>query len=155
VRALPRPMSLTRLSGNRAVSRWVEDIQRAVAGYEVARRPVAAVLVHRDADGADPDGLAAAELRSQLAPVSGRPVVPVQAIEAWWFLFPDAVEAVRPVAWRGVMPRTRRDVEMIVRPKNELIRLTGAHPKPAYSEADSPSIAQKIREIKPIQYGTS
>jgi hypothetical protein len=86
------------------VGRWVEDITRAVAAYEVARRPVAAVLVHRDADGADPDSRVAAELASQISSVRGHPVVPVQAIEAWWFLFPDAVEAVRPRAWRGVMP---------------------------------------------------
>jgi hypothetical protein len=137
------------------VGRWVDDISRAVVAYQVARRPVAAVLVHRDADGADPDGYVAAELGSQISSVRGHPVVPVQAIEAWWFLFPDAVEAVRPRAWQGVMPRRSRDVEVIVRPKDELMRLTGGRSRPPYSEADSPAIARKVRDLRPRSYGSS
>jgi len=154
VRALPRPTSLTRKAGSRAVSRWVEEISGVVAAYQVARRPVAAVLVHRDADGADPDGRVAADLGSQISSVRGHPVVPVQAIEAWWFLFPDAVEAVRPHAWRGVMLRRDRDVEVIVRPKDELMRLTGRS-RSKYSEADSPAIARKVRDLRPRRYGSS
>jgi len=144
VRPRPRPTSLTRQAGTRAVARWVEDIRQAVVAHEAAGRHVAAVLVHRDADSADPDGEIAAKLKNQLASVGGHPVVPVQAIEAWWFLFPDAVEAVRPRAWRDLMPRRSRDVEGIVRPKDELARLTGQRARTPYSEADSPAIARNV-----------
>lgn len=146
IRALPRPTSLTRTAGVRPVRRWVDEIAKAIRAHEAARGPVAAVLVHRDADGADPDGLVAAALKDQLAGFGGHPVVPVHTIEAWWFLFPDAVEAVRPTMWRGCMPRRARDVERIERPKNELMNRTGASGATAYSEADSPAIARKIRE---------
>ncbi len=44
------------------------------------------------------------------------------------------------------MPRRARDVERIDRPKNELVNRTGARGATAYSEADSPAIARKIRE---------
>lgn len=155
IRALPKPTSLTRSAGARAVRNWVEDIERVVLAYEAARGPVTAVLVHRDADGADPEQAVAAALRTQLSPLSGHPVVPVQTIEAWWFLFPDAVEAVRPGAWRNCMPRRHRDVERIDRPKEELMRRTGGRGRPAYAEADSPAVARKIREQSPMPYGSS
>lgn len=146
VRPLPRPTSLTRTAGSLAVRRWVDEIEKAVRAHEAVKGPVAAVLVHRDADGADPGETVAAALRDQLARLAGHPVVPVQAMEAWWFLFPDAVEAVRPGAWKGCMPRRRRDVELIERPKDELIRRTSTRGVRPYSEADSPAIARKVRE---------
>jgi hypothetical protein len=155
VRALPRPTSLTRSAGAHPVRRWVSEIARAVRAHEAAKGPVAAVLVHRDADGPDPDETVAAALRGQLVSVGGHPVVPVHAIEAWWFLFPDAVEAVRPVTWRGCMPRRHRDVERIDRPKDDLMNRTGARGGTGYTEADSPAIARKIREQARMPQGSS
>jgi hypothetical protein len=155
VRALPRPTSLTRTAGTAAVRRWVDEIEMAIRAHEAARGPVTAVLVHRDADRADPSETVAATLRQQLASSAGHPVVPVQAMEAWWFLFPDAVEAVRPRAWRGCMPRRRRDVEGIDRPKHELIARTAAKGGVPYTEADSPAIARKIREQGSEPHGYS
>lgn len=155
IRALPRPTSLTRSAGAHPVRRWVDELARAVRAHEAARGPVAAVLVHRDADGADPDGTVSAALKDQLASLGGHPVVPVHTIEAWWFLFPDAVEAVRPATWRGCMPRRPRDVERIDRPKSELMNRTGSRGATAYSEADSPAIARKIREQGKGPQGTS
>ena len=155
VRALPRPTSLTRTAGAAAVRRWVDEIEMAIRGHEAARGPVTAVLVHRDADRADPGETVAATLSGQLASFAGRPVVPVQATEAWWFLFPDAVEAVRPRAWRGCMPRRQRDVERIDRPKHELIGRTAARGGVPYTEADSPAIARKVREQAREPHGSS
>lgn len=155
VRALPRPTSLTRTAGARLVRRWVTEIAKAVQAHEAAKGPVVAVLVHRDADGPDPDASVAAALRGQLAPLGGQLVVPVQMIEAWWFLFPDAVEAVRPGTWRGCLPRRHRDVERIDRPKNELMSRTGAGGGTSYTEADSPAIARKIREQGGTPHGLS
>ena len=155
VRSLPRPTSLTRTAGAHPVRRWVTEIAKAVQAHEAAKGPVAAVLVHRDADGPDPDASVAAAPRGQLASLGGHPVVPVHTIEAWWFLFPDAVEAVRPGTWRGCMPRRHRDVERIDRPKDELMNRTGARGGTAYTEADSPAIARKIREQAGMPRGSS
>jgi hypothetical protein len=155
VRPLPRPTSLTRTAGALAVRRWVDDIATAIRGHQAVQGPVTAVLVHRDADGPDPGETVAAALQCQLASLGGHPVVPVQAMEAWWFLFPDAVEAVRPGVWRNCMPRRRRDVETIDQPKHELIRRTGARKGAPYAEADSPAIARKVREQAQEPLGTS
>jgi hypothetical protein len=116
---------------------------------------VAAVLVHRDADGPDPDAKVATSLEEALRPVDGHAAVAVQEIEAWWLLFPDAVEAVRPVAWKGRLPRSERDVETVERPKELLRRLTGKDRKAEYSEADSALIAKNIREMRPRRFGQS
>ena len=81
IKALPRPMSLTKEAKPGAVRRWVDEIAAVVRAYR-ASGPVAAVVVHRDADEHDPTGTRHAELGRQLRVVDGLPVVPVQMIEA-------------------------------------------------------------------------
>lgn len=144
VRATPKPASLVRDAGRPAVRDWVARLDNVVTATEATGVRVVAVVVHRDADFPDPRGEAAAELERQLARIGGKPVVPVQTIEAWWLLFPDAVEAVRPQAWRGKLSRKPRDVEAIDRPKQELQRATRTK-RCEYSEGDSPVIAEHIR----------
>lgn len=144
MKALPRP--LTREARPEAVRRWVDQLDRAVRAHR-AGGPVAAVVVHRDADGPDAAGAIGDQLAGQLSSIGGMPVVPVQTIEAWWSLFPDAVEAVRPSAWRGKLPRTPRNVELVVKPKAELCRATRTRGGPEYTEADSPVIAGNIRRL--------
>lgn len=152
----PKPVSLTRTAKEPAVRRWIDELSGVVAATERGGTLVQAVVVHRDADGPDATASRHQQLAQQLTALgcAGHPVVPVQMTEAWWFLFPDAVEAVRPRVWRGTVPKTNRDVETIHDPKSELRRLTrrGGH---GYSEADSPAIAKKIRELSPKQYGRS
>jgi hypothetical protein len=135
---------------------WVERISNQLRAME-SRYPAGAVVVHRDADRSDAQGSLARLLDSQLAPVHGTArivaVVPVQETEAWWFLFPAAVEQIKPKAWAGCLPRTARDVELIGGPKEELQRRTAGPHK--YTEADSPKIAQKIRELQPAKLGRS
>lgn len=146
IKALPRPMSLTREARPDAVRHWVDLLEQAVRGHR-ATGPVAAVLVHRDADRPDANGTVEAALAQQIRRIAGLPVVPVQAIEAWWFLFPEAVEAVRPSAWQGRIPRSRRDVELISQPKVELRRATRTARGLEYTEADSPVIASHVRRL--------
>lgn len=153
LRAQPRPTSLQRTARLPAVRRWVDDIGRVVRGVEATGRTVAAILVHRDADGPDPDGEVHRRLTEQIAPIARScAVVPVEELEAWWFLFPDAVESVRPRAWRGKIERHSRDVEMISNPKEELVRLTRGVKSPPYAESDSVQIAQAIfeRRLSPV-----
>jgi hypothetical protein len=132
----------------------VSRIGEVVAAYEAADKRAAAVVVHRDADGPDPQGEVEQALAVQLQPVSGRPVVPVQMIEAWWLLFPGATEAICPLAWRSLLPRRHRNVEAVHDPKKELQRLTRPT-KREYAEADSAAIALQIRERQPTAWGTS
>lgn len=144
VRRLRRPVSLTRNAKPNAARDWVNELRRTVLAFEANDGHVAAVIVHRDADGHDPNGAVAADLKRQLTRLDGHPVVPVQAIEAWWFLFPGAVEAVHR-AW-GKLPRRARNVELIDQPKKALQEVTRARRAPEYAEADSPTIAKYIRE---------
>jgi hypothetical protein len=108
-----------------------------------AGQPVAAVVVHRDADGPNPSGSVEANLRRQLRGVADEGTVPVEAMEAWWLLFPDAAESVRPRAWRARLPRKVRDVERVSDPKAELKRKTRPS-KHEYAESDLPLIAAAI-----------
>ncbi|MGH3834663.1 MAG: hypothetical protein ACRDSF_03005 [Pseudonocardiaceae bacterium] len=146
VRSVRRPVSLTRDAKPNTVRDWVNELRRTVRAFEAVNGRVAAVVVHRDADGHDPNGAVAADLARQLTALDGHPVVPVQAIEAWWFLFPDAVEAVRPRTWKGKLPRQPRNVELINRPKKALQQATQGRGTPEYAESDSPIIAAYIRE---------
>lgn len=148
------PPSLTAQAGRTAVGGWVKQIAGAVEGVKATGEQVRAVVVHRDADCYDANGSEHQRLTVQLAAVAGHPVVPVQMIEAWWFLFPDAVEAIRPGAWRNTMPRRAVDVERINAPKVELMRLTRRSGK-EYAEADSVAIAQEIRSQSATPLGVS
>ncbi|MGL5862111.1 MAG: hypothetical protein ACRCY9_12740 [Phycicoccus sp.] len=154
VHARPRPVSLVSGSGPAAVRRWLDHLEQVVEAERRTGRLIQAVLVHRDADRQDPRGEVEAALAREVRTIDGaRPVVPVQMIEAWWFLFPAAVEAVRPVAWRGKLSITPGDVERIDQPKKKLERLTrGSRP---YSEADSAAIAAQIRDQRRAPRGSS
>jgi hypothetical protein len=139
--AAPRPVSLTRTAGPDAVRDWVGELRRTVTAYKAAGTRIGAVLVHRDADRFDPLGEVEQLLGNDLQPVPGDPVVPVQMIEAWWFLFPDAVEAVRPrpgeASCRGGLATSSA-----LSDRSPSWRLTGRSGAPAYAEADSISIAE-------------
>lgn len=145
VRPRPKPSSLTRQAKPPAVRSWVADLRSVVLATEATGERVAGVVVHRDADRPDPSGTIAADLTRQLAELDCKAVVPVQAIEAWWFLFPDAVEAVRPGMWKNKLSRKMREVEVIDRPKDELQRATRTTRGLEYAESDSPVIAEHIR----------
>lgn len=151
----PKPISLSGNPGQTAVNRWVKDLRDAVASTEAAGQPVAAVLVHVDSDVVDPDGQRYDQIASTLSALDRvRLVMPVRCTEAWWFLFPDQVEAVRPRAWRNKLPRRPRNVEAIEAPKTELKRLTRTSGH-EYSESDSAQIAENIATARVPPIGTS
>ena len=144
VRERPHPVSLNRSASPRSVSGWTGRIADAVSSHA---QPVVCVFVHRDADGPDPGGQLHRQTEAALrhAGITGaHAVVPVEEIEAWWMLFPDATEQLRR-SWRGTLQRANRDWDTIRDPKEELKRLTRRgdrrHP---YSEADSPSVARHV-----------
>ena len=144
VRERPHPVSLNRSASPRSVSGWIGRIADAVSSHD---QPVVCVFVHRDADGPDPGGRLhrATEAALRHAGIAGaHAVVPVEEIEAWWMLFPDATEQLRR-SWRGTLQRTNRDWDTIRDPKEELKRLTRrGDRRHAYSEADSPSVARHV-----------
>ena len=146
VRERPHPVSLSRSASPHSVSGWIERIADTVSSHD---QPVVCVFVHRDADGPDPGGQLHRETEVALrhAGVTGaHAVVPVEEIEAWWMLFPDATERLRR-SWRGTLQRAERDWDAVRNPKEELKRLTRrGDRRHAYSEADSPSVARHVAD---------
>jgi hypothetical protein len=140
------PPTLTRSAGAVAVRSWVDKAQMALKAARSARGPLDCVLAHTDADG-PADGSFAAQRSNELRSAGltdAVAVVPVQAIESWWLLFPDATESVVP-SWRGALSRASFNTDGLNKPKDELIRRTRAkQPKRPYEEADSPAIAAAI-----------
>lgn len=121
-----------------------------------------AILVHRDADYLDSEHQEEQRLREQLrehlasyVPTERlHPIVPVQELESWWLLFPDAIRAVKPEAWRE-LKSPEGDTAKVTNPKEKLQEATrkatrtrgkrsGDH---EYRESDSPEIARQIVEI--------
>ena len=144
VRERPHPVSLNRSASPRSVSSWVERIADVVSSDN---RPAVCVFVHRDADGPDPSGQLHRETEAALrgaGVTGGHAVVPVEEIEAWWMLFPDATEQLRR-SWRETLQRTGRDWDTVSNPKEELARRTRRHDhRHAYTEADSASVARHV-----------
>jgi len=75
---------------------------------------------------------------------NGFAVVPVQEIESWWLMYPEATERLR-TPWSGTLPTSPRAVDMISGPKEELVRRTARKDRrTAYAEADSPDVARLV-----------
>lgn len=146
VREQPRPPSLQRSAGPRPVKNWMDGVGQVVTRVSM-RTTVACVFVHRDSDGPDPGGRLAVSTEAAMRRAgidNGHAVVPVQEIEAWWLLFPQAIEGFRK-SWSGTLPTSRRNVDMVSNPKEELTKRTARKSrKNAYSEADSPEIARLV-----------
>ena len=144
VKARREPPSLQRGASPSATFSWVDRIADVVRNNE---RPVACVFVHRDSDAPDPAGRLQSETEAALRAAGladAHAVVPVQEIESWWMLFPDAAEQVRS-SWRGQLDRSQGDRDAIPNPKEALGRRTGrVNPRVAYSPADSPRIADRV-----------
>jgi len=137
-----RPASLTREASPPKVKNWVSEIARVVAATTAAGRPVAAVVVHRDADRVDLKGEEEQRLANGLAGLPHAvPAVPVVAIESWWFYFGDATESVVR-GWK--LPAKEQNWDSIGSPKRELQDLT-RRTKRTYAEADSPAIAARAQ----------
>ncbi len=146
VREQPRPPSLHRSAGRQPVTRWLDGVSDVVKVVSM-RASVACVFIHRDSDGPDLPGRLAASTEAAMRQAgieNGHAVVPVQEIESWWLMFPQATEGFR-TAWSGTLPVSQRDVDRTSAPKEELTRRTSRNSrKKGYSEADSPEIARLV-----------
>lgn len=108
---------------------------------------VVGVIVQQDSDAPNDHNFETLQsaLTKSITACAAHPVVPVQELEAWWYLYPDSFRAVNPGAWRQVKLPTKQNVETIHSPKEDLIRRTRlAAPKRPYTEADSLAVAQKM-----------
>lgn len=155
VREQPRPSSLQRSAGPQPVRRWMDGVSDVVKAVSM-RASVVCVFVHRDSDGPDPEGrlVSSTEALMRKAGIeNGHAVVPVQEIESWWLMFPQATESLR-TTWSGTLIASGRNVDKISNPKEELTRRTARNSrKKGYSEADSPEIARLV--ARAIESGQS
>ncbi len=133
----------------------LKDIASVVRA-EQRRGQRCTVVAHRDSDAIEPahemlakqieDGLTREGIDQVVAAVAA------WEIEAWWFLWPDAVAAVNG-RWRklkppqpqvGMIPNAKEALRQVLRPRTK-----GKRP-PDYKESDSPKIASKVRELNLI-----
>ena len=128
-----------------------EDRKRNAAGIQAVVRArqqivdVAFVIAHQDCDAVEPaheslEQLIEAELAAQGVP-NVIPVAPAWEIEAWWYLWPDAVASVNS-KWRRLNRRGNHG--MLANAKEELrrdLRSSGARD---YEESDSRRISKAV-----------
>jgi hypothetical protein len=149
-RPLRNPITLVRNLPTKSLPTRAERVSRLLQAYDKVERPIRWVLMHEDADDVEPAHEAViAKIESCYKPLPWpvRAVVPAWEIEAWWFLFPEAVRQVRP-SWQLLSRYAGRDIGQIRNAKEELQRAL----KPAgaratfqsYTEADSVLIAERV-----------
>ena len=111
-----------------------------------------ACVLHKDTDAVEPSSAALAdEIRRAYDGCPGRvvPAVAAWEVEAWWYLFPDAVGATR-ATWRAPTQHVGRDTGLVESPKEKLKRdvrppaASRAAAFTTYAEADSEAIARAI-----------
>ncbi|WP_341720388.1 hypothetical protein QQG74_12145 [Micromonospora sp. FIMYZ51] len=152
LKPLRKPMALVRNIPPQRLPTQATKVGALLRAVDVTTR-IRAVLMHEDADEVEPAHEALItkienSYRSLRWPVLA--VVPAWEMETWWFLFPDAVAAVRPT-WRRPDQFAGRDIGKIRNAKEELkkpVTPVGARPSfQTYTEADSAAIAEKIVEL--------
>ncbi|NJP31926.1 hypothetical protein [Micromonospora thermarum] len=149
LKPLRKPMALVR---NVPPQRLPSQANKAGALLRAVnvKTPIRAVLMHEDADEVEPAHetlITKIESSYRSLPWPVLAVVPAWEMETWWFLFPDAVAAVRPT-WRRPDQFAGRDVGRIRNAKEELKKAVtpqGARQSfQTYTEADSVAIAEKV-----------
>jgi hypothetical protein len=127
-----------------------------VVEAERATADVACVFAHEDCDQVEPahEGVARKiEEALSAAGCDAHAVAPAWEMEAWWFLWPEAVKAANP-SWRAPDDYIGKNVGMIRDAKQELQRrVVPAKGKAGrggflgYRESDAPRIATKVVEM--------
>lgn len=132
----------------RKVAAKVANVVRA----DQTRRTVTAVLAHEDCDAVEPAHTELGRrIEEALAAQLDVPIVavaPAWEIEAWWFLWPDAVVAVNPQWARPARSGTR--VGLLENAKEQLrraVRGRGKKPPRDFEPSDGPAVAGKVREL--------
>ena len=131
----------------------------AVVDTDRATHDVMCVFAHEDCDDVEPAHEAACtKIETALAKVGclAHAVVPAWELEAWWFMWPEAVQAVRPKSWRAPDDHLGKRVGLIKDAKEELrkrvvpkdLKPEKRKTFPHYQESDSPTIARHVREKK-------
>ncbi|MFI7080331.1 hypothetical protein ACIBO1_23805 [Micromonospora sp. NPDC049903] len=149
LKPLRKPMALVRNVPPGRLPGHATRVSAVLRAFNV-RTPIRCVLMHEDADEVEPAHealIAKIESAFRSLPWPVHAVVPAWEMESWWFLFPDAVQQVRP-SWQPPRQYAGRDVGKIRNAKEELkkaVRPPGAAAKfQTYVEADSVQIAEKI-----------
>jgi hypothetical protein len=148
-----RSLVLMKGASPRDLPTMADKLARIVAAAQ-AKWDVTCVFTHEDADALEPNDAAIAErLETALerAGVPAHAVVPAWELEAWWFLWPDAVADVHE-SWRKPTDMLGRQVGRIVDAKDKLEaavtpRNLGRRERDKfrkYKESDSPRIAEKV-----------
>lgn len=123
-------------------------------------RPIDCVFNQSDTDAVEPSHeAAAAAIESALAEAGcpGHAAVCAWELEAWFFLWPEAIEATR-TAWSVPKHLRGRDVGQLTDPKSLLrtqVLRKGARWQLAYQEKHAPEIAANIKSCLDRRDGTS
>lgn len=149
VRALKRPPVLAKGKEKvlvKAATR-VADLYRQA----LADAPVHCIFNHADTDEVEPSHVGAAEAIEAALASAGCPgfaAVCAWELEAWFFLWPDAIEATRRV-WKVPKSLRGRDVGQLVDPKAIMRRdvlKKASKPQLAYQERHAPEVAEQIAQ---------
>jgi hypothetical protein len=138
-----------------------ERARRIADAVDISRatHDIVCVFAHEDRDDFEPKHEETCMKIEEAMEKVGCPthaVVPAWELEAWWFMWPDAVQAVRPKSWRAPDDYLGRQVGKIKDAKGELKKkVVPKDLKPerrkgfqTYAESDSPAIARQVRERK-------
>lgn len=132
-----------------------ERAQRIAEAVDAERvlAEVSCVFAHQDCDDVEPaHEKVATQIESALQAVGceAHAVAPAWEMEAWWFLWPDAVKAANP-SWRSPNDYLGKNVGMIRDAKEELKRRvvpsntkSGQRGFRGYRESDAPRIAAEV-----------
>lgn len=146
---LRRPLVLIRdRQGAEARKENANDIAAAVKAASV-QSDVRLVMAHRDCDAIEPAHESVREtIRAELEAAGLANVIsvaPAWEIEAWWFLWPDAVAAVNS-KWNRL--KRKGNHGMIENAKEALRRDLRSERARDYEESDSAKIAEKVLTMK-------
>jgi hypothetical protein len=143
------PLVLIKSANLEDVPDRAQQIAKVVA-IERVKNDVGCVFAHEDCDEVEPaHDKVAAKIESALksAGCDAHAVTPAWEMEAWWFLFPDAVQAASP-SWRRPDDHVGKHVGKIRNAKEELkrrVKPPGAKPGfRGYQESDAPKIAAQV-----------
>lgn len=137
----------------------VPDRAQRIANVVEAEREtveVASVFAHEDCDKVEPAHEVVARKIEDALRATGcdaHAVAPAWEMEAWWFLWPEAVKAANP-SWRAPDDHVGENVGMIRNAKEEFQRRVvppkakaGRSGFVGYRESDAPRIAAKVVEM--------
>lgn len=130
------------------------SVMASIIEAENLTADVVGVLAHEDCDNVEPAHVALSEKIERLLwtqGISADAVTPAWEMEAWLFLWPDAVKTYKP-KWRKPDKYNGSNVGMLSDAKEKFIRAVrpvGSAKSGVrdYSETDAPMIAAKVREL--------